>query len=170
MCGARCSIWLPAAEGYAAHESAGSRPGRKRRNGAELTTFLLLLLFFIPTHSPSPGRTASPPQTAPCLGLEMRATFSLLLAISCCCRPGSATLSKSDARKPHRAEAEVSNSRALTWSQVRSDRSVADSRPVYLTGHCTPSTRVSSRRVIRAHWCCVFIQQGQRCENVASYA
>lgn len=42
----------------------------------------------------------------------MRATLSLLLAISCCCRPGSATLSKSDARKPHRAEAETSPTEA----------------------------------------------------------
>lgn len=46
MCGALCSIWLPAAEGYAAHESTGSLPGRKCRIEAELTFFYSYYFIF----------------------------------------------------------------------------------------------------------------------------
>lgn len=58
--GTRCSIWLQAAEGYAAHECPGSHPGRKHTNGPELTRFVLFcFVLFIPT---APGL---PPLTAP---------------------------------------------------------------------------------------------------------
>lgn len=45
--GTRCSIWLQAAEGYAAHECAGSHPGRKHTNGPELTRFFFFVLCFL---------------------------------------------------------------------------------------------------------------------------
>lgn len=44
----------------------------------------------------------------------MRTTLFLLHAISCCWLVG-ATLSKTDAKKPHKAEAEVRKFRALPW-------------------------------------------------------
>lgn len=44
--------------------------------------------------------------------LEMRTTLFLLHAIACCWLV-SATLSKTDAKKPHKAEAEVSELRIL---------------------------------------------------------
>lgn len=116
-----------------------SRKEAHKRTWANPFCFVLLFCF-IYTHRSWAAASCS----AVSLDSEMRATLFVLHAISCCCLV-SATLSKSDAKKPHRAEAEVRNFRARTWRQVCCDKPLFTwrvaalarpvSAPVMLSGH-----------------------------------